>query len=347
MKRILISLMLVLILVFGITACNSEKTADQGASSDASSTVSTPSEPEVEPVDNILSVTQLPLQAGTGGMSYVITLKNEGFIIIDGGTGGNYYNINSQPLFNYLYQHTTKGEKPVILGWFITHFHSDHVQNTAEFLIEQGDRLDVRAFYINSPGKNNYEDRQTEMEALVDTAMAKFPNAEQHKLQKDEVIKFPHCDVDVLLTSAQLNASRSTKPNNISAVFQMRFDTGKTFFVTGDTDHNRLIQLFDEKSEYYRPLEDLKCDVYQAPHHGRSLATSSEAMKLRDLYKKMDIKVVLFPVDETNWGKEPFYNDKVWYENYYLINDSGAEVFHHGKAVTVNMEDLTTEIGYY
>lgn len=347
MKKILISLILVICLVLGISGCNSgsENIDSSTVPSGSSSVTSSESQQEeVEKVNNPLSVAQLELVPGTGGMSYVITLRNEGFIIIDGGQGNQFYSRHSNVLFKYLFDRTTKGEKPVILGWFFTHFHNDHVECAAEFLKEQADRLDVRAFYINSPGGDDYEDRQTAMEDLLESGMNAYPNAERHYLVTGEKIEFPHCTVDTLLTSSNLNSNEDTRPNNISAVFKMNFDTGKSFLVTGDTDHNRVLQLFDKSSSVYRPLEDLKCDIYQTPHHGRSLATAEEPLKLKTCYEQLNPQIVFIPISEKNLKADEFYNDSKWAENYYLINESGAEIYHHSQTATVNMEDLSTEI---
>ena len=334
MKKRILSLALVLLLALCLTACGSADVSSTDSSADTSSVV--------ESMNNGLTVAQLELTQGTGGMSYVITLRDEGFIIVDGGMGNNYYSKHSNTLFNYLFSRTPSGEKPVILGWFLTHFHNDHVELASEFLIEQADRLDVRNFYINSAGNDN-STREIEMEDLVKRAVDAHPNANKHYLQTNEKIEFPHCTVDVLLTSKNLNTRGETGPNNLSAVFKMNFDTGKSFLVTGDTDHDRLLQLFDKSSPVYRPLEELKCDIYQLPHHGRSLASLAEAAKLKERYEQLNPGIVFIPVSEKNCLNDEFYNDKKWAENYYLIYKSGAQTFNYSQTVTVNLEDLSTE----
>ncbi|MBO7217489.1 MAG: hypothetical protein J6V50_02180 [Clostridia bacterium] len=338
MKRILISILLVLCLVLSFSACGAKNPTPDASSDSLDSTSSTESK---EP--NILSVAQLELSPGTGGMSYVITLKDEGFIIIDGGTGGStYYNKHSSTLFNYIFNRTPSGEKPVILGWFFTHFHSDHVQLASEFLIEQADRLDVRAFYINPAGDDD-SSREFEMEDLVKRAVDAHPNADKNYIKTGQKIEFPHCTVDILLTSANLNTKGDTAPNNLSAVFKMNFDTDKSFLVTGDSDHDRILQLFNKNSDVYLPLEDLKCDIYQTPHHGRSLGDASDALRMKTRYEQLNPPIVFFPVAQKHYEEDEFYNDKKWAENYYLINNSGAQCFHQSLTVTVNMEDLSID----
>ena len=137
MKKLL-SLSLAICMLFCLAACGGNKTDD--SSSNSSSDVT-----EAAPLNNPLTVAQLELTDGTGGMSYVVTLKDEGFIIIDGGMGNNYYSKHSSTLFDYLFSRTPNGQKPVILGWFVTHFHNDHVENTSEFLIEYADKCLYKA----------------------------------------------------------------------------------------------------------------------------------------------------------------------------------------------------------
>ena len=119
MKKFL-ALFLVVCMMFCFAACNGNK-ADE-SSSNVNSDVT-----EAAQLNNPLTVAQLELTDGTGGMSYVVTLKDEGFIIIDGGMGNNYYSKHSSTLFDYIFSRTPKGQNPVILGWFVTHFHNDHV----------------------------------------------------------------------------------------------------------------------------------------------------------------------------------------------------------------------------
>lgn len=324
------------------TSTTSGNTSSITSSNPATTTTpTTPSEPEIEASKNILSVGQLRLSDGTGGMSYVITLKDEGFIIIDGGMGNNYFKTHSKTLYNYLKARTPEGEKPVILGWFATHFHNDHVENVAQFLKQYSNELDVKGFYINHPGKDNYTNRQTGMEKLVAEAMNCYPNVTPHYLKKDEKIEFPHCTVDVLVTSDYIGSDRATDPNAISAIFKLNFDTGKSFLVTGDTTLTRVIDLFSSNTSVYHPIADLKCDIYQVPHHGRPLGYVSEAAKLKEYYKLLGIKIVFIPVPKVQLETVEYYTDSKWADNYYLIYDSGATVFHHSETVTVNMADLT------
>ncbi|MBO7217490.1 MAG: MBL fold metallo-hydrolase [Clostridia bacterium] len=291
---------------------------------------------------NSITVAQLEMVPGTGGMSYVITLRDEGFIIIDGGQGARFYDTHAKILYEYLIKRSN-GKKPLILGWFFTHFHLDHVACAGEFLKEHTEDITVKAFYINHPG---YDDktRDFEMEELLNSGMDMHPHAEKYYLKTGEKINFPYCVVDVLLTSENLNNNGETGPNNISSVFKVNFDSGKSFLVTGDSDHDRLLQLFDKNSQVYRPLEELKCDIYQVPHHGRSLATELDAINLKECYEQIMPKMVFFPIHKESYETCEFYLDKKWAENYYLIYESGAKCFHHTQTVTVDIADLSVEI---
>ena len=75
-----------------------------------------------------------------GGMCYVIRQENGSFIIVDGGMGGNSYREHADLLFSIL-KEECQNHKPVIECWFITHFHSDHIDLASGFLLEYKDEI--------------------------------------------------------------------------------------------------------------------------------------------------------------------------------------------------------------
>ena len=171
---------------------------------------------------NKLSTAQLYMVPWTGGMSYVITLRDDGFIIIDGGQGSRFYNDHARVLYNYLIKRSN-GDKPHILGWFFTHFHLDHVACAGEFLQEHRNDIVVDAFYIN-PAGNDDSTRDFEMEELLQKGMDSHPCAKQYYLSTGDKFSFPHCKVDILLTASDLCSYGYTSPNHISAVFRVEFE---------------------------------------------------------------------------------------------------------------------------
>lgn len=285
-----------------------------------------------------LSVGQLYQSPWTGGMSYVITLRDEGFVIIDGGQGDRFYEAHSKVLWKYL-SDRSGCKKPKILGWFFTHFHLDHVVCASEFLIEHKDDIEVKCFYINPPGDDDTT-RDFEMEAVLEKGMEAHPDTPRHYLKTGEKISFPHCTVNMLLTASDLSKYGYTSPNHISAVFRIEFENGSSFFVTGDSDNSRILRLFDISDPLYHPFNELKSDLFQMPHHGRTMGNHEESVMLAEVLKKMKPRVAFFPVCQESFNTDPIYNSENWAENYYIIH-SDAKCFHHSETVTVNMDEFS------
>ncbi len=290
---------------------------------------------------NKLSIAQLYQVSWTGGMSYVITLRDDGFIIIDGGQGDRFYEAHSKVLYKYLTDRSG-GKKPKILGWFFTHFHLDHVVCASEFLIKHKDDIEVEGFYINPPA-NDDSNRDFAMEEVLDKGMDAHPDTKRVYLKIGDKFTFPHCTVDMLLTSTDLCRYGYTSPNHVSAVFRMAFDNGTSFLVTGDSDNDRMLRLMDENDPLYRPFEEIKSDIFQSPHHGRILGNHEEAARFAEALKMMAPKVAFFPICKESYETDEFYLSEDWADNYYLIH-SGANCFHHSETVTVNLDDFSFEI---
>lgn len=290
---------------------------------------------------NKLSIGQLYQVPWTGGMSYVITLRDEGFIIIDGGQASRFYRDHEKVLFEYLVKRSGD-KKPKILGWFFTHFHLDHVACAGEFLIEHKDDIEVDGFYINPPGDDD-NTRDFEMEEVLKKGMDAHPDTERHYLNTGDKFEFPHCSVDLLLSATDLCRYGYTSPNHISAVFRVAFDNGTSFLVTGDSDNDRMLRLFDPNDPLYRPFDELKCDVFQSPHHGRILGNHEEAAKFAEVLKEMKPKIAFFPICQGSYDTDEFYSSEAWADNYYLIH-SGAKCFHHSETVTVDMDNFSFEV---
>lgn len=294
---------------------------------------------------NKLTVAQLRMVPGTGGMSYVIDLRGEGFIIIDGGQGSSFYRAHADVLYNYLTERSGN-EKPIILGWFFTHFHLDHVACAGEFLQEHKDDIIVKNFYINDAGDDDAT-RDFEMEALLQRGMDAHPDTQRHFLKTGEKICFPHCYADILLTNCDITPLGYTGPNNISAVFRIVFENGRSFFVTGDSDIARMMRLFDENDPLYRPLDELSFDIFQSAHHGRTLGTPEEAAAFADCLRQLPApSVCFFPIHKASFETDPLYIDEKWADNQYMIH-CGARCFHHTGTVIVDLDDMSVNTDDY
>lgn len=272
----------------------------------------------------------------TGGMALVLTLKDEGFIIIDGGDEKVDYDRHSALLMDYLKAHSVT-EKITVLGWFFTHFHYDHVSLAARFLTENKDNLNVKGLYINSHG-NVGDENDLLMKELLMSAIKNYPDAKVHYLKTREVLKFPLCEVDVFLAESDLSPFGRINQNYISAAFKVTFAGGKSLLVLGDCDTGRLLRLLDSNDELYRTDTELKSDIVQVAHHGLPLYHTNELFGNCEFMKKVKPSVALFPVGESRFKTDERFREEKWADNYYLLH-SGALCLCSKDIVSVDMED--------
>jgi hypothetical protein len=174
-------------------------------------------------------------------------------------------------------------------------------------------------------------------------AISAYPEATVHVLKTGEKIAFPNCVVDVLLSEADLSPKGRIDQNFISAAFNVRFDTGRTFTVLGDCDEGKLQRLIDPADELFRCDEDLKCDVLQCAHHGLPMGSEEAIANSPAFYKKLSPSICLFPVHAERMATDERFSEPKWAGNYYLMH-SGAQIFNHSHTVTVNMEDLSVVV---
>ena len=278
-----------------------------------------------------------------GGSSYVVRLRDGSFIVIDGGESDKYdsnsYKANSETLWNYL---SNNGKNhPIISAWMITHFHFDHVNCASEFLVEYKERMTVKLFAYNHYG---YEDkvRCLAEEADWEAAMAAHQNAERYILKTGDKLTFDGATVDILISAADPYPEDRFDQNRISAAFKMTFDSGKSFFVFGDCDTERLSKLREPTSTVYRPDTELSCDFLQVPHHGLPMGEDEFLAKNRDLYEVMAPKISLYSICREKFATYPKIIGERFVDNQYLrIN---TECYTHDRITEVNMNDLSVTV---
>ena len=280
----------------------------------------------------------------SGGMCYAIHLKDGSFIIIDGGQadidGADSYDDNSQALMDYI-RSMSDDAKPVISAWFITHFHLDHVDMATRFIEEQKENFDIKLFAYNSPGK--YENiSEDERFANWENALGLYPNALRRVLKTGETYDFAGASVRVLMAEDFRYYKDPPSQNHISAAFMISFENGRKFAVLGDCDTERLHQLMITDSSVYQPLDNLKCDLLQVPHHGLPMGSKAFIDKNLELYKIMNPKICFFPVDEERYSTDAKFFDNPFYsDNYYLLTTRKEKCYHNSKTVVVDVSDLS------
>jgi beta-lactamase superfamily II metal-dependent hydrolase len=293
---------------------------------------------------NELTLAQLQLSE-VGGMSYVIRQRDGSFIIIDGGVAEETYEYNKNALIAHL-KRSSHEAKPVIAAWFITHFHLNHVDLAARFLVEYKDEIEVKLFAYNHPGHREIL-RDIPREEAWEAAMNAHPDAERRILKTGEIYDFSSCKVRVLLyeETGRLRAA-TVGQNSISAALAFDFDNGRRFMSLGDCDTARLTAIYDEESKLYRTKEELKSDILNVPHHGLPMGSLEFVNKNVELYKIIDAGICLFSIDGKSFlSHDRFTNDK-WADNQYLLH-SGAKCFHQDHTTLIDLDTMEIQTFNY
>ena len=283
----------------------------------------------------------------SSGMCYVIHLTDGTFIIIDGGEadalGEGIYSFNSTALKRCL-EKMSRGTKPVISAWFITHFHLDHVDLATRFIKEMGDGLEIKAFYYND--LSDYEEiDESDRFALWKEAMDCHKNATRQVLKSGDVMKFSGVDVRVLMAEDFRYYDCPPSQNHICAALMFCFECGRRLAILGDCDTERLAQLRIKGSPVFQKDEDLSCDILQVPHHGLPLGSKEFIDKNLELYKIMEPKICFIPSSEERFlTDKKFFDNPFYSDNHYLITTRKDSCFPCSKTTVLSIPSLDVSI---
>ncbi|MBR2432968.1 MAG: hypothetical protein IKB23_08635, partial [Clostridia bacterium] len=237
-----------------------------------------------------ISVTQMALASGDG-MSYVVTLEDGSFLIIDGGVDNAAYKTE---LYSFLFTHNTAYAKPRVT-WMFTHAHNDHVGLATNFVEEYKDLVDFIAVAYNFASSQLSGDGGTYASDLVQAFNTHAPNAKHYTYRTGDVLELAGVSIEILATHEDVYMYRNTavNENGLSSVWKMNFtSSGKSMMITGDATD----KIVDHLYEVY-DSSVLKSDVLQAAHHGTSAAPESEY--LDDVYAMIAPDIILCPGPET------------------------------------------------
>ena len=239
------------------------------------------------------SVTQLTmnydLENGIGGMSYIITLSDSTFIIID---GGNAYDSDYHTATNLLNKMKELNKRPdgkiIINAWIITHAHTDHYQALKLFSTKYAKQVTLNQIIINIPsgryaaGTYTYDVFNNDGKD-IDTIMKRFSN--------DVDLFIPHTGqefyiknikVEALYTYEDFYPNNLVEFNNSSMVLRTTIE-GQTI-MWGADNYVEGCNIMNLMWSTY-----LKSDIVQMPHHGYTNAGGEL------WYKMVGAKVALWP----------------------------------------------------
>ena len=224
------------------------------------------------------------------GMSYVITLEDGRYIIIDGGySKAKDHHI----LFNYLKNNNKRKDgKIVIAAWVFTHDHSDHYGVFVDFSSTYGNRVTLQYYLMNCGDKSRYD--QSPSGWLPGTSKdgglpyyclnVYFKDAKKIVPHTGQKITFCNTTFEVMCSQESHTPSKIEWINDSSIILRMNANGVKTLF------------LADAEAQTTNLLNNmygstLKSDIMQIAHHGYSGGSTS-------LYQKVAPKYTLWPTSQ-------------------------------------------------
>ena len=225
------------------------------------------------------------------GMCLLIQCSDYSFFVVD---SGHYFQINDNDrIHRFMRERTPEGQKIVVVGWLITHAHSDHICKLFDFLKYNCDDVIIEGFYSNLLSENYPDDGWNREEKLLAKklfdALEKHP-ADKIKLHAGQRFYVRNLEIDVLLTHEDIYPTKITDFNDCSCVVTVKAENTK-IFIPGDASALASVRL---ENLYGK---NLKCDIVQISHHGHSGLSPQ-------VYEMLGAKVAVFPITRIKFDEE-------------------------------------------
>lgn len=225
---------------------------------------------------NRIELTQLSNQGISQMMGYVIKTKNNGFIVIDGGT-----EEDSQNLKKYIDQHNG-----IVDYWLITHPHSDHIGAMVALL--EKDEVQIKNMVCSLHELEWYQQNDSKRASIVERLYQTLAKNETIQIKEAHVgdnIKIENVRVEILgIKNPEIIQNSG---NNSSMVFKVHVNQKSILFLgdTGEESSKKLIETNGEKLQSY---------AVQMAHHGQAGAT-------KEVYELVNPQVCLWPTPDWLW----------------------------------------------
>ena len=227
------------------------------------------------------------------GMCYVMQSADGSFFIID---SAHAYSLrDNDRLHDFLIDHTPKGQKCVIAGWYFSHGHADHICKFTDFLKYNTADVTVERLYYNFISQSHPDaelwdaaDRRFTDAFIAEVAKhPEIPVVNLHIGQRFFVREFAFT---VLCTHEEVYPASFSTYNNSSTVLLCEAAGSRIFFPGDASDESDRVLL-----SFYKDV--FQCDILQVSHHGH-MGLSTE------FYKKAKAPVVLFPTTQIKYDEE-------------------------------------------
>ncbi len=274
------------------------------------------------------------------GMNYVIRLRDNSLIIIDGGEFEQSTDVavNDYLCFLHSLTGTQAGEKLKISVWICTHAHDDHCDFMSKIFRYHSEEVILERCAFNFPHPENTRNSPS-ISQLKKRLCDIYPHVKYIKLHAGSEFYIANSKITVLSSNEDAVCIDEDDPlpgtNDTSMIFTVEAEGVKALFLADCGDDNGSV-LTDNYSEC-----TLECDLLQAAHHGIN--------KIYSVYEKIKSQKVLLPQCRMNMDTRfpEVYENFVrrFGENNICFAAESTAVFRlkNGGFITENREHVGTE----
>ena len=228
-------------------------------------------------------------KSDASGMSYIITLEDGRYIIIDGGYNKNKGTNDHKIIYNYLKDNNKRKDgKIVIAAWIFTHDHSDHHGVFTAFCQDYSSKVELQYYIQNFGDKSNYKQQPSGWlnDGIPNTLIAGyFKDAKKIVPHTGQKITFCNTTFEIISTQESHVPNKIEWVNDASIILRMNSNGVKTLFLADAEAQTTKLLLNMYGST-------LKSDIMQIAHHGYSGGSTA-------LYQNVDPSWTLWPTNQT------------------------------------------------
>lgn len=280
-------------------------------------------EGDVEPLLTMLEISEDKVN----GMCYMIRTTTGSFIIIDGGWMGV---GDGKKIMKILREQNTRDGLPEVAAWILTHPHSDHIGGMADVAAAYYDEIILRRVIYNFTNdemlaKSDVAGGSSALKVIESTLQnpKKWGSAQLIKPHTGDVLNIDGVTIEILQTQEDVFPDTDALLYNNSASMAFKVTTGgHSALFTGDLSSTYMKQIAT------RWADELKCDILQPTHHGRTHGRV-------DVYRIVSPTVVMWPTSSQSYEE---YKSKDY--NQYLINTFPRHYISANGTVTLSMRTL-------
>ena len=236
-----------------------------------------------------IDYSKLSDKSDASGMSYIITLEDGRYIIIDGGYNKNKGTNDHKIIYNYLKDNNKRKDgKIVIAAWIFTHDHSDHHGVFTPFCQDYSSKVELQYYIQNFGDKSNYKQQPSGWlnDGIPNTLIAEyFKDAKKIVPHTGQKITFCNTTFEIISTQESHVPNKIEWVNDASIILRMNSNGVKTLFLADAEAQTTKLLLNMYGST-------LKSDIMQIAHHGYSGGSTA-------LYQNVDPSWTLWPTNQT------------------------------------------------